>query len=231
MKSQNQLAVFVLAAAKAHEASYDKEASDAAVKAAEEVAPQQINRPMVLASELMGRSITIDGKQQQVIKCFKDGRFRTFGEFEGVMKNVRRRGRGFVYYSDAEIAAEQPLNISAHIDFSKFQKLNIFQATCTVVPVDYQMPVYLLLQTSWNDALDWANAQVAQTEGMNYAFDLTFKPEGEKLVCVTHQIHADSELAAAFKIGQVFDDQFGADFTIERNVETYEFVESQEPSE
>lgn len=162
MKSQNQLAVFVLAAAKAHEASFDKVGSDAAATEAEKLPAGDMAR---------------------------------------------------------------------HVDFSKFQKLNIFQATCTVVPVDYQMPVYLLLQTSWNDALDWANAQVTQTEGMNYAFDLTFKPEGEKLVCVTHQIHADSELAAAFKIGQVFDDQFGADFTIERNVETYEFVESQEPSE
>lgn len=156
MKSQNQLAVFVLAAAKAHEESFDKPASDAAVAEAEKLPADDMAR---------------------------------------------------------------------HVDFSKFQKLNIFQATCTVVPVDYQMPVYLLLQGSWNDALDWANRQTAETEGQNYAFDLTFKPEGEKAVSVTHQIHADSELAAAFKIGQVFDDQFGADFCIERNVETYEFVE------
>jgi hypothetical protein len=162
MKSQNQLAVFVLAAAKAHEESYDKTASDAAVAEVE--------------------------KHGEAVSSV----------------------------------------LSRHIDFSQFQKLNIFQATCTVVPVDYQMPVYLLLQTAWNDALDWANAQVAQTEGANYAFDLTFKPEGEQAVCVTHQVHADSELAAAFKIGQIFDDQFGADFCIERNTTTYEFVETPE---
>lgn len=50
----------------------------------------------------------------------------------------------------------QPVGQHHYVDYAKFQKLNIFQATAKVVPVGFQMPVYLLLTSNWNDAREWA---------------------------------------------------------------------------
>lgn len=230
MNGQTQLAKYILAAAEAHERSYDKEASDAAIAAIVPVAATEddtrVKPAPVTSVEIRSRNVMVNGEPHMVEKCFKTGEFLTDKGFRGLVSNVIRCGRKHVY--NPAIVAERAAPVSQHIDFSKFQRMNYRQAVESCVPMEWRQPVYLLLVQSWNDALDWAKYEVAKAEtgeGQNYAFDITFKPEGEPVNVVTHQIHADNELAAAFKIGQVFDTQFGVDFTIERNLTTYEMAE------
>jgi hypothetical protein len=69
--------------------------------------------------------------------------------------------------ADAEKAAD-PTNIYAGmVDFQKFYKLDMRQAAEKVCSdADQQNlsePIWLLMFTAWNDAMDWAKTLVPQT--------------------------------------------------------------------
>lgn len=214
------LAQYILDVAKAHEAAFDKVASDLAVAAAEERAREIHNRtkpktPAVTSNEIMGRDIYIDGTKHKVIKCLTNGVFRTERGSEGHIKYVRRRGQEFTCFSEEEIAeSDRELNSeaiqeihAAYVDFAKYQTKTIHQCAEEIVPVLYRQPVYLLLQTAWNDALDWAVTALATRDAdgddqNNFRFLIPNAKGG----ATDYQLSAQDELSAAFKLGQIFNE-------------------------
>jgi hypothetical protein len=61
------------------------------------------------------------------------------------------------------------------VDFTQYYKLTLLEA-CQLVAKEYRSedlayPVYLLLQNSWNDALDWATELVAKRTAAGFEFD------------------------------------------------------------
>lgn len=215
------LAGYILNVAAAYDASYDREASDKAVEAArvrarESVKLRATTAPKVAdvtSSELMGRDIYVDGVKTKVIKCLISGVFRTEGGFEGSLKNVRRRGRGFVYVTDTyrEEAEQQRVEeaVDEIIDFSKFQTKTIWQCAEEVVPHIYRTPVYLLLQTAWNDALQWANevSALRDADGSDtHDFRFLIPSAAQDDSDIDFQLSAQDELSAAFKLGQLFNE-------------------------
>jgi len=58
-------------------------------------------------------------------------------------------------YDNAK-ASGDPYYYMHVVDFAKFYKLTLRQAVEATAPAAFVEPVYLLLQLSWNDALDWA---------------------------------------------------------------------------
>lgn len=206
------LAGYVLAVAATYEKAYDKVASDAAVAEAEKRIPEDVRTAPTIAPvtsrELMGRKILIEGVSHEVVKCLTSGIFRTHHGHEGNLKNVRRRGRGFVYLTDAEIAesqrdAQKEFAVS-YIDFNRFQTKTIYQCAEEVVPYLYRQPVYLLLQTAWNDAIAWANETMALRDADGddtHNFRLGVETSNGM---VDYQLSAQNELCAAFKLGQIF---------------------------
>lgn len=91
-----------------------------------------------------------------------------------------------------------------YVDFGKFQGKTIYQCAEECVPHLYRQPVYLLLQTAWNDALLWANETMALRDADGddtHNFRLGVEtPSG----VVDYQLSAQNELCAAFKLGQIF---------------------------
>jgi hypothetical protein len=90
------------------------------------------------------------------------------------------------------------------VDYAQFQTKTIYQCAEEVVPHLYRQPVYLLLQTAWNDALMWANDTMALRDADGddtHNFRLGIEtPNGT----VDYQLSAQNELCAAFKLGQIF---------------------------
>lgn len=213
------LAGYVLAVVAAHEAAYDREASDAAVEGARVRAREKIreegersDKPKispVTLQEIRKRIVKVSAVPHTVEVCFKGGDFTTNKGFRGNVKNVRRLGRGYVYVTE-EYAAEmeqQRVDDEAameFIDFAQFQRKTLWQVAEEIVPHLYRQPVYLLLQTAWNDALDWANEamKLHGPEGEDqHNFRLGIEtPEG----VIDYQLSAQDELSAAFKLGQIF---------------------------
>ena len=90
------------------------------------------------------------------------------------------------------------------VDYAQFQTKTIYQCAEEVVPHLYRQPVYLLLQTAWNDAIAWANEAMALRDAdgddtHNFRLGLV-TPKG----VVDYQLSAQNELCAAFKLGQIF---------------------------
>lgn len=199
------------------EAAYDREASDKTVEGARvrareklkmEDAYKEARYAAVTGAEMLDRRVHIGDEKHVVKSISKDGKkFCTDDKFEGELKYVHRRGRGYVYVApEGEISERVDNAIDEIIDFTQFQRKTIWQCTEEIVPYIYRQPVYLLLQTAWNDALDWANEtmNVRGPEGEDtHDFRLGIEtPEG----VIDYQLSAQDELSAAFKLGQIFHD-------------------------
>lgn len=210
------LARYILEVAAAHEAAYDREASDKAtedtrVRAREELRKSDdAARPKVAPvtlREIRKRIVKIKAVPHTVEVCFKGGNFVTNKGFRGNVENVRRLGRGYVYVTEEYTAEQQEQRVEQvmdFIDYAQFQRKTLWQVAEEVVPHLYRQPVYLLLQTAWNDALDWAN-EVMKLHGPEGEDQHNFRlgietPEG----VVDYQLSAQDELSAAFKLGQIF---------------------------
>lgn len=207
------LAGYILNVAAAYDASYDREASDKAVEAARIRARECVPKPALLDSEfvnsLVGKNIIVDGKSLEIAKCLpRPGLFRTHNGFEGELQFVRRRGRTLIYVPQKQ---DDVVNVAVDeiIDFSKFQTKTIWQCAEEVVPYIYRTPVYLLLQTAWNDALQWANevSALRDADGSDtHDFRFLIPSAAQDDSDIDFQLSAQDELSAAFKLGQLFNE-------------------------
>lgn len=96
-------------------------------------------------------------------------------------------------------------NLPVYVNYAQFQTKTLHQCAEEIVPVLYRQPVYLLLQTAWNDAVEWAVSALAlrSVDGddqHDFGFLLPNTDGGE----VAYQLSAQDELSAAFKLGQIF---------------------------
>lgn len=218
------LAGYILAVAAAYDAAYDVETSNAAVEASRVRAREKVQRENeeraertariadVTAQEMLNRTVYVDGEKHTVSIQSEDGKqFVTDQNFIGDVKYVRRRGRGYVFdLSTQETQAEQErveVSIDELIDYAKFQGKTIYECATEIVPHLYRQPVYLLLQTAWNDALGWANAVMAlrDADGEDvHDFRFLIPSAAKDGSDIDFQLSAQDELSAAFKLGQIF---------------------------
>lgn len=56
----------------------------------------------------------------------------------------------------AQQATTDALKTRAIVDYSQFQRITLHQACKEVCPSNWAEPVYYILHSAWNDALDWA---------------------------------------------------------------------------
>lgn len=56
----------------------------------------------------------------------------------------------------AQVAQTEAVKSRAIIDYSQFQRITLHQACKEVCPSNWAEPVYYMLHSAWNDALDWA---------------------------------------------------------------------------
>lgn len=92
------------------------------------------------------------------------------------------------------------------VDYSKFQRMSIRQCAEQRVPASLVEPVYLLLELGWNDAIAWAQEQIARE---NFLFSISVDkgtdPDSQDLHEIEMQIGAEDEFDAAMKAGQSFE--------------------------
>lgn len=70
----------------------------------------------------------------------------------------------------AEAQRSRESGTPTHVDYSKFQSMDLREAAKLMSGQDLCEPVYLLLTYAWNDSLDWAKTQDKHTQqGANVA--------------------------------------------------------------
>lgn len=109
------------------------------------------------------------------------------------------------------LAAEKEAKhmMPVYVNYAQFQTKTLHQCAEEIVPVLYRQPVYLLLQTAWNDALEWAVSAMAlrSADGDDqHDFRFLIPSAAKDGSSIDFQLSAQNELCAAFKLGQIFNE-------------------------